>query len=85
MKLFFVAVLIGASIYTMADHHDGENTKSFEEKKSMMLKYLDNRLTQMNEAKKCTVSAKDEKSLKACREQMRKHRKEAKKKFKGKD
>lgn len=74
MKKALGATIFLFSFLAFADHHEGMKGKSFEEKKSYLLKDMDMRISHMNEMKSCISSAKDESGLKSCKEKMKAHK-----------
>jgi hypothetical protein len=80
MKMMLAVFLTLGSFGAFADHHM-EGT--VEEQKAKMTEHIDKHITHLTEAKTCVANAKDEASLKTCREKMREHRKSMKKDMEG--
>ena len=61
-----------------------DDGKSFEEKKSMMLSFIDQRIANLNEHKSCIQSAVDKEALKVCHAKFKEEREELKTNMKNK-
>lgn len=85
MKTLLTLALCLGSFSAFSDMHEKDWDKMpFEEKKTHMTEKLNKKQTMLDEAKSCVSSAKDDKALKACKEQMKEDKKEMKEKWKDK-
>jgi hypothetical protein len=81
MKTLLIFALCLISTGSFADHHEEMQGKTFEEKKAMMIKKIDTRISYINEMKSCISAATNEEAIKVCREKMKSHKELMKKKW----
>ncbi|MCM2351060.1 MAG: hypothetical protein NDI69_13645 [Bacteriovoracaceae bacterium] len=74
MKLVFALILCLGTLTAFAQEKKG--AENFEERKAKLSGHLDERIAALQKAKSCISSAKDDETLKVCKEEMREAHKE---------
>ncbi len=78
MKKILLAITCLSSLSVFADDAMKDDGKNFEEKKSMMLSFVEQRIANLNEHKTCIQAASDKEALKACHVKFKDEREELK-------